>query len=90
MLICIDFDETYTADVDMWNKIICTMKDRGHEVICCTMRYPQEGDDVEETIGKHCKIYYSSREAKMEYLSKMNICPHIWIDDKPAWIFTDG
>ena len=90
MLICIDYDETYTADVYMWNMIIGVMKRNGHEVICCTMRFPEEGLEVTRSIGQHCKVYFSSREAKMEYLSKINICPDILIDDKPIWLFKDG
>ena len=90
MLICIDFDDTYTAHPEKWDMIIGVMKRHGHEVICCTMRYPTEGECVEESIGRHCKIYYSSRQAKMEYLNSINICPHIWIDDMPMWIFHGG
>ena len=90
MLICIDYDETYTADVPMWNSIIQVMQRNGHEVICCTMRYPAEGNEVAKSIGQHCVCYFSCRRAKMEYLAEMNICPDIWIDDKPAWLFTDG
>jgi hypothetical protein len=91
MLICIDFDETYTADPKMWDSIIQIMKFSGHKVICATMRYPSEGAEVQQYLGgKVDMIYYTSRKAKMVYLSEINVCPDIWIDDKPVWLFQDG
>lgn len=91
MLICIDYDDTYTRDVYMWNSIIQVMKRNGHRVICATMRFEQEGDEVKKSIGQLVdEIHFTGRQAKMVYLSNINISPDIWIDDKPAWLFVDG
>lgn len=90
MLICIDYDDTYTADVYMWNSIIQVMQRNGHEVICCTMRYPLEGEEVNKSIGQYCRIYFSSRKAKKTYLTEIGVKPDIWIDDRPEWLFQDG
>ena len=38
----LDYDGTYTVDPDLWLRFVRQAKDRGHEVICVTMRYPEE------------------------------------------------
>lgn len=90
MIIALDYDKTYTRDPDMWNMFIEDAIKRNHEVICVTMRYPSEGDDVEKTIGRYCTIIYTERRAKEQCLLKLNIYPDIWIDDSPFWIYKDG
>ena len=87
MLICIDYDDTYTKDSLLWNTFIASAKARNHKVICCTMRYEMEGEEVEQTIGKVVDaIYFTCRGSKKGFLNKLNIFPDIWIDDEPSFI----
>jgi hypothetical protein len=90
MIIALDFDMTYTKDPELWNEFIDNAQSRGHEVLCVTMRYEYEGDLVEQTIGKKCKVIYTGRIAKLNKLNELNIKIDIWIDDNPLWIYNNG
>lgn len=80
MRIALDYDKTYTADPELWNRFIRDAQSRGHVVFIATMRYPHE--TIENApVG----VVYTSRQAK----SKM-VNADIWIDDSPAWIFQDA
>jgi hypothetical protein len=88
MIICIDYDDTYTRDPSLWDSFISNAKRRNHTVICVTMRYENEGKEVRRHLdGLVDDIYFTNREAKKPFLDKLNIFPHVWIDDQPLWIF---
>lgn len=92
MLICLDFDGTYTEDADFWDTFIHQAKMRGYRVICATMRHEDtEGQLVKDAIGHLCDdIIFTARQAKRLYLESQGIYPDIWIDDKPYWIENDS
>lgn len=93
MLIAIDYDGTYTNDPELWDIFIHNAKERGHEVICATMRYEdKEGDIVKaELEGKVDKIIFTGRLAKIATVRKLyGKNPHVWIEDDPAWLFDDA
>ncbi len=92
MLIALDYDDTYTLDCEFWNKFILNAKEKDYKVICVTMRYDNmiEGPDVINSIGKLCKVIFTGRHAKKEFVNYMKIFPDVWIDDSPQWILTDG
>jgi len=93
MLIALDYDDTYTADPELWDLFIEQSQARGHEVYCVTMRYGDtESLDVERTLGtKVDRIIYTNRKAKKSAF-RMNCGrnPDIWIDDTPEWLFEDA
>lgn len=41
-------------------------------------------------LSKRIDVYYSSRQAKKDYLKNLEIYPNIWIDDCPEWIIRNG
>ena len=84
MLIALDYDGTYTEDPDLWDRFIQSAKERGHRIICVTMRYP--GEPV-GTIG--IEVIYTSRRAKKPHLEAAGVSVDIWIDDNPHWILLD-
>lgn len=90
MLIALDFDDTYTKDPYLWDDFINNAKNRGHKVICVTMRFEEEGKEVIESIGRRCNIIFTERQSKEKFLKKMGIKPDIWIDDSPFWIYKDA
>jgi len=91
MIICLDYDDTYTRDPHLWDSFISNAKMRNHTVICVTMRYESEGKEVKQYLeGLVDNIYFTNREAKKQFLDKLNIFPHVWIDDQPLWIFYDS
>ncbi len=87
MLIALDYDGTYTADPELWLMFVLNAQQRGHSVICATMRTPQEGKDMCPILVNTIEIIYTSRQAKLIYLEKLGIFPDIWIDDSPDFLF---
>jgi hypothetical protein len=84
MLIALDHDGTYTADPLMWDALIFAALNRGHQVVCVTMRYPHE------QVALPCEVIYTSRKAKAAHMATLGLAPDVWIDDKPQWIFQDS
>jgi len=87
VIICIDYDKTYTAAPDLWDEFIELAIRSGNKVICATMRHDTEGERISMN---GVPIYYTSRKAKARHLMELGINPDIWIDDSPEWIFTNG
>ena len=91
LLIALDYDETYTADPVLWQNFIANAKHRGHSVIIATMRYPQEGAEIEQELGATVeKIVYTSRKAKYDEVQRQGFYPSIWVDDSPHFLFHGG
>ena len=99
MNIALDYDETFTADRDLWTEFILNAKDRNHEVRFVTYRSqidvltnPSEAAnnaDIEadaKFIG--IDIHYTSGKNKHQYCNEIGFKVHIWIDDMP-WYATD-
>lgn len=97
-IIVIDFDGTYTADPELWDVFLVAARERGHKIICATMRHEDlEGDEVKEALAdKVDKIIFTGREAKHSIVQTalLNdgydlidvVQRMIWIDDNPHWI----
>ena len=92
MLMALDYDETYTLDPYFWKDFIARAHARGHEVIIATMRFDKgpEADEVNKEIGNMCRIYFTSRKAKLGALKELGVEPDVWIDDNPLWIYEGG
>ena len=83
MNVAIDYDETYTLDPTVWNKIINLLLESGHNVYCVTKRYEAIADDIKEALD--IPIIYAMR-SKLEAVNAAEISIDIWIDDKPQSI----
>ena len=93
MLLALDFDETYTRDPLFWDKVIELATQRGHSVICATMRHdiPYEADQVRAALqGKVEAIIFTGRKAKHPAVYAEGYMPSVWIDDQPNWIHNDA
>lgn len=84
MIVCIDYDQTYTADKRLWDAFIQNAKERGHRVVCATMRFETE------PISIPCEVVYTCRKAKAPFLESKGIRPDIFIDDTPQFLFRDS
>lgn len=89
-IICLDYDKTYTDFKLLCDLIIDKQTEFDYKVILCTMRYPSESTDCLNELSKRIDVYYSSRQAKKDYLKNLEIYPNIWIDDCPEWIIRNG
>ena len=91
MLICLDYDNTYTLDPTFWDAFIVVSKSSGHSVILATMRYPHEGGPVVMDLeGKVDDIIFTNRKGKRQYLKSLNVFPDVWIDDMPEFVVYDA
>lgn len=79
MLICLDYDRTYTKDSELWNNFIDAAQGRGHKVIIVTMRSKHEAIESKAILDR-CEIIYTSRVPKL-FAVKLDV--DIWIDDNP-------
>lgn len=92
MNISIDFDDTYTRDMQMWNKFIHSAQSNGHTIYCVTARSAEYEDEVLgvlNSIGlligaKNC--IFTGRQAKRPFCYASSIHIHVWIDDTPEAI----
>lgn len=84
MNIAIDYDDTYTLDKNLWNKIIDIFLKDGHKVFCITKRYEHIADDIRQDMK--IPIIYATK-SKLEAAIKKNINIDVWIDDKPQTIY---
>ena len=91
MLLALDFDETYTRDPEFWDMVISAANYRGHSVICATMRYEHEGEEVINALQhKVEKIIFTGRKAKFKFVTEAGYYPSVWIDDQPNWLYVDS
>jgi len=88
--IAIDYDGTYTADPLLWLDFIQKALDKGHKVVCVTMRLEMEGDSVDPRLKALIPIMYTERRAKKKFARMHGLEPNIWIEDVPEWIFEDS
>lgn len=85
--IAVDFDETITADRELWRVFIDEAKARGHDVRIVTFRsdyYPAFNEDI-YAFANEMKvpiIFSSSRQKRTAWKAD------IWIDDMPELIPT--
>jgi hypothetical protein len=89
MNISLDFDDTYTRDPALWEAFVVSAMHRGHIVYVVTLRTPEQGDDVMNTIGKVVgagKVYFTSMQSKKNFMWKNGIRIDVWIDDMPDCI----
>lgn len=91
MNLSLDYDNTYTRDPAFWNGFISMAKRYGHTVYCVTMRTPAEGDDVRKYLQDLVDgIYFTSREAKHDYMFRQRISIDVWIDDMPFFVMNSA
>ena len=88
MLIAIDFDETLTADANLWRQFCHIADQLGHRVVCVTARRPTEDniETIEDWMRAHgveLPVYFSSLGSKVEFMATRGQAVDIWIDDDP-------
>jgi MarR-like DNA-binding transcriptional regulator SgrR of sgrS sRNA len=83
----LDFDETYTADPELWSQWISNAIYRGHSVTFVTFRFehleqPSANEDIREAAAEHgINIVFCNARQKSHCFTA-----DIWIDDMPALI----
>lgn len=93
MRIALDYDNTYSADPDLWNRFAMDASYRGHEVVIVTAR--DERFDVtagiQELVNRGWTIYWCRGVAKKWYMHHFgDVDVDVWIDDKPESIMENS
>jgi hypothetical protein len=91
MMLALDYDDTYTRDPIFWDAVIKLAVQRGHSVICATMRDESEGREVFIALGGYVEaIVFTDRKAKYKTVHEAGYMPSVWIDDSPHFIHMDA
>lgn len=89
MKIALDYDDTFTLDIEFWTSFINRSLGKGHDVRIVTARNPIADKIPDEHV--ECPIIYCDGIAKRFYChwfaeNGNGWNPDIWIDDKPSSI----
>lgn len=90
--IALDHDGTFDEDTFLWSEFVVSALKRGHDVRFVTMRFPNEGEDIESYAKRlSIPIIYTSRQGKRRFCrDEAKWEPHIWIDDNPEFVCADS
>jgi hypothetical protein len=84
MLLCIDYDITITDNRKLMYEWMSVATKLDYTIIICTLRcFEDENNEELKELSKKYKVYFTNREKKAVYLSRLSIYPDIWIDDTP-------
>lgn len=91
--IALDFDCTFTSDIEFWRLFVLLCKMRGHTVWIITARHntPENHKQLIEVIGAQtlalvAGMIFSDHKPKREVAEARNIKINIWIDDLPEFV----
>jgi hypothetical protein len=91
VIIALDYDDTFTADKELWTWFVERAKLNGHEVSFVTFRgedaiqpTPEWNDDIKEDAAElGIEIVFCNRQQKRHHFQA-----DVWIDDMPEVIPT--
>ena len=90
LAIAIDYDDTFTANPEMWLNVMQVMHSFGCNIFIVTYRHDNQQESQDLEFLKHYDfvtgIVFTSRKGKKEFCTKLNIHIDIWIDDNPITI----
>lgn len=83
--IAIDWDETFTADPELWQAFIKLAEERGHRVYCVTCR--RDTEENREIVRVESlpayRHYFTGLSPKRWFMEQRGIQIDIWVDDHP-------
>lgn len=86
LTIGLDYDDTFTADPDLWRQFISDAESRGHKVICVTARRTPPDFSREPRLPSSMPIVCAGQQWKKHAAAKAGYPVDIWIDDIPGLI----
>lgn len=82
----LDYDDTFTADPELWRAFIQMAEKKGHKVfiVTCRMNTPENKAEIFEATGIKNRIVMTSMAPKRWYCEQTyGIHIDVWIDDCP-------
>ena len=82
--IAIDWDNTISADQKFFKNLIKQLQSAGYKPFVCTLRAPDREniEEIRSILEKtNIAIYLTDGNPKREYMKKLGIDVHLWIDD---------
>lgn len=90
-VVAFDFDETISDNEIAWYRVMELLERNGYHCIIVTWRKPTDyPEDLKMFVDKGFKVYYTSRQAKQEYMAAQGIKVSIWVDDNPFAILNNA
>lgn len=88
MKIAIDYDDTYSADRELFSGLIMAAKRRGHDVRFVTARHQHRANsDINaDAKGLGIDIIFTDGRQKQPVTQDAGWEPDVWIDDQPSAI----
>lgn len=91
--VAVDFDRTFTSDIDFWRAFILHSTQRGHRVYLVTGRHdrPDNHELVARVVGpatyqRLSGCVFCSHTPKRDVTRALGIMIDIWIDDLPEFV----
>lgn len=83
-VIALDFDGTYTAAPEFWNKVIEMAPENGVKIVICTFRDDRYDDNQSLLwLQQRVPVYFTRGVAKQWWMDQFGEHVDIWIDDRP-------
>lgn len=82
----IDYDNTYTADVELWRRIIPIFLENNTVYLVTSRSMDTPIDLVNDFALWGIRIIYCDYRAKLDVCNEQGIKIDIWIDDNPYYI----
>jgi len=90
-IIGVDFDETISDNESGWLQVLTLLERLGYHVVIVTWRTPKTyPEDLQFLVDRGFAVYYTSLQAKQDYMAAKGIRVDIWIDDNPLAIVQDA
>lgn len=86
MVISLDYDDTFTADPELWRPFVELAQRRGHQVVCITGRDRLPDWDREPRLPPGVAVILAGGELKRTAARRAGVRVDVWIDDVPGLI----
>lgn len=92
MIIALDYDNTFSADRDLWRQFIRLAQSRGHRVIGVSGRHdePLHREALAADFPAGLEVILCNHCTKRPIVEALGIKVDIWIDDYPEGIVEEA